>query len=77
MAEVIRGFQSLQQTARTKAGVVKVGIAGLEQECAVQLGCTGVIFEMNLSAGENELFTYLYDEKGEAGGAYFTEVEAL
>ena len=55
----------------------KVQIAGMEKECAVEPGSTGVVFEMNLPAGETELVTYLYDEKGEAGGAYFTEVEAL
>ena len=55
----------------------KVKIAGLEQSRPVIPGRTGVVFEMDLPAGETELWTYLYDEKGEAGGAYFTEVEAL
>ena len=36
-----------------------------------------IIFEVELPAGKTELWTYLYDEAGKAGGAYFTEVEAL
>ncbi len=55
----------------------KVAIAGVEQEQAVEANSQGVVFEMELPAGQTELWTYLYDEKGEAGGAYFTEVEAL
>jgi len=37
----------------------------------------GVVFELDLPAGQSQLITYLYDEKGKAGGAYFTEVEFL
>lgn len=55
----------------------KVQVAGLEAECAVEPGSTGVVFEMDLPAGRTELLTYLYDEYSESGGAYFTEVEAL
>ncbi len=55
----------------------KVEIAGQEKENAVEAGSKGVVFEIELPAGPTELVTYLYDEKGEAGGAYFTEVEAL
>jgi len=54
----------------------KVQIAGIEKECAVRPDSTGVVFEIDLPAGPTELLTYLYDEKGRAGGAYFTEVEA-
>ena len=54
----------------------KLRIAGQEKEMAVEPGITGVVFEMNLPAGPTELLTYLYDEQGRAGGAYFTEVEA-
>ena len=32
---------------------------------------------MELPAGKTELTTWLYDANGKAGGAYFTEVEAL
>lgn len=55
----------------------KVKVAGIEKEQAVETGSAGVVFEVDLPTGESELWTYLYDEKGEAGGAYFTEVEAL
>lgn len=55
----------------------KVEIAGTEKEVAVEPGSKGVVIELEIPAGETELVTYLYDENGEAGGAYFTEVEAL
>ncbi len=55
----------------------KVSIAGREKEQAVEKGAKGVVFEMELPKGKTELRTWLFDEKGRAGGAYFTEVEAL
>ena len=55
----------------------KVKIAGKEMESNVEDGSEKVVFELDLPAGETRLQTYLYDEKGDAGGAYFTEVEAL
>jgi arylsulfatase A-like enzyme len=55
----------------------RVQIAGQEMESAVDPGSKGVAFEMELPAGPTELLTWLYDEKGKSGGAYFTEVEAL
>ncbi len=55
----------------------KLQIAGQEKEMAVVPGSKGVVFELNLPAGPTELLTYLFDESGQAGGAYFTEVEAL
>lgn len=55
----------------------KVEIAGLTKECVVKPRSNGVVIEMDLPAGETEQVTYLYNETGEAGGAYFTEVEAL
>jgi arylsulfatase A-like enzyme len=60
-----------------KAVRAKVQIAGQEMESEVQAGSKGVVFEMELPAGETELLTWLYDESGKAGGAYFTEVELL
>jgi hypothetical protein len=60
-----------------KAVRARVQIAGLEKESLVTPGTTGVVFEVDLPAGPAELLTFLYDEKGKAGGAYFTEVEAL
>jgi arylsulfatase A-like enzyme len=55
----------------------KVVISGQEQEGPVMSGCQGVVIEMDLPAGPSELWTYLYDETGNAGGAYFTDVEWL
>lgn len=55
----------------------KLSIAGQEKESVVEKGSKGVVFELELPAGKTELLTYLYDEKGRAGGAYFTEVELL
>ena len=55
----------------------KVQISGQVKESSVTPGTKGVVFEMNLPAGSTELRTWLYDEEGSAGGAYFTEVEAL
>ncbi len=55
----------------------KVEIAGQSKESPVEAGSKGVVFEMNLPVGKTELKTWLFDEKGEAGGAYFTGVELL
>ncbi len=55
----------------------RVEIAGQDKECSVEAGTRGVVFELDLPAGKTTLVTYLYDEEDEAGGAYFTEVEAL
>ncbi len=55
----------------------KLEIAGQAAEQGVEPGSKSVVFEMELPAGSAELVTYLYDEKGRAGGAYFTEVEWL
>jgi len=55
----------------------KVEIAGKSAEKKVESGSKGVVFELDLPAGKTELVTWLYDEKGDAGGAYFTEVDAL
>lgn len=55
----------------------KVEIAGKSKESDVEAGSKGVVFEMDLPAGPTELVTYLYDKKGKAGGAYFTDVEWL
>ena len=60
-----------------KAERAKIEVAGKEQECTIEPGSKGVVFEMELPEGATELVTYLYDKEGKAGGAYFTEVEAL
>jgi hypothetical protein len=55
----------------------KVKIAGKELEKPVQKDRQGVDFELKFQAGRSELWTYLYDDHDNAGGAYFTAVEAL
>ena len=60
-----------------KAVRAKIQISGQMHESVVESGSQGVVFEINLPAGKTGLMTWLYDTKSEAGGAYFTEVEAL
>ncbi|MEM7390992.1 MAG: sulfatase-like hydrolase/transferase, partial [Verrucomicrobiota bacterium] len=55
----------------------KVEIAGQVQEGPVRSGCSAIVVELDLPVGPSELWTYLYDKQGRAGGAYFTEVEWL
>ncbi|MDB2673512.1 arylsulfatase [Akkermansiaceae bacterium] len=55
----------------------KITIAGKEQEGAIDSGCQAVTIELNLPAGPAELMTFLTDQKGRTGGAYFTDVEWL
>lgn len=55
----------------------KVAVAGQENEMVVPTGCKAVKMELNLPAGPSELWTWLYDESGRAGGAYFTDVERV
>lgn len=55
----------------------RVEIAGQEREMEVPAGSKAARLELHLPAGPAELRTYLYDESGEAGGAYFTDVERV
>jgi arylsulfatase A-like enzyme len=55
----------------------RIEIAGQTMEQSLEPGSKGVVFDIDLPAGPTELITYLYDAEGNAGGAYFTEVEAL
>lgn len=55
----------------------KIEIAGKTMELPVRPNSKGVVFEIDLPKGKTKLITYLYNEKDQAGGAYFTEVEAL
>jgi arylsulfatase A-like enzyme len=55
----------------------ELDIAGTTLEQSVEPGSKGVVFEVDLPAGSTQLVTRLFDENGKAGGAYFTEVEAL
>lgn len=52
-------------------------IAGQEKARAVKPGSLGVEFDVNLPAGPTEILTYLYNQVGEVGGAYFVDVEWL
>ena len=73
---ILRQFPA--EAARVvEADRAKVQIAGLERESGVEADTQGVVFELDLPAGNTELHTWLIDEAGKAGGAYFTEVEAL
>ena len=36
-----------------------------------------IVVELDLPKGKTKLETFLHDEKGRVGGAYFTEVELL
>jgi arylsulfatase A-like enzyme len=73
----LRQYPKLAEKEIRKTVRAKIEIAGLSKEVAVEPGSKGIVIEMDLPAGETELLTYLYNEKGEAGGAYFTEVEVL
>ncbi len=55
----------------------KIRIAGMEKEAKVLPDAPFIQFEIHLTAGKTELETWIYDDAGEAGGAYFTEVEWL
>ncbi|WP_166831096.1 sulfatase-like hydrolase/transferase [Thalassoroseus pseudoceratinae] len=55
----------------------KVVIAGQEKEMKVPAGCKAVRMELNLPAGPTELWTYLVNDRGQTGGAYFTDVELV
>ena len=55
----------------------KVVISGQEKEMEVPSGCKAVRMELTLPAGPTELWTYLVNERGETGGAYFTDAELV
>ena len=55
----------------------KIEIAGQEQAGPVTSGSQKIVVEMDLPKGPAELITYLFDDQGKAGGAYFTDVEWL
>ena len=55
----------------------KVKIGGKEAERKIAKGAHSVDFELDLPKGETTLETFLYTEKNEVGGAYFTEVKLL
>ena len=51
--------------------------AGMPFNHGLEAGSKAVVFETDVPVGKTKLETWLLDEKGTAGGAYFTEVEAL
>jgi arylsulfatase A-like enzyme len=54
-----------------------IKVAGLEKEQPITAGASAAVFELDLPQGKTTLETYLYNTKGEMGGAYFAEVELL
>ncbi len=54
-----------------------IQIADQRAESLVEPDAAGVVFELDLPAGPTVLRTWLFDETNQAGGAYFTDVEAL
>jgi len=55
----------------------KVSIGGEEKEIAVEPDSNGAVIELDLPGGKTELWTYLFDDNGKVGGAYFTDVELI
>ena len=55
----------------------KIKIAGLEKEALIKDGSKEIDFTLSLPSGITELWTYIYNQQGQVGGAYFTEVEKL
>jgi hypothetical protein len=55
----------------------KIKIAASLKSYQLSLRARGVVFDLDLPAGPTELVTYLYDKRGNAGGAYFAEVSRI
>ena len=55
----------------------KIKIAGVEEEASIKEGSKEINFTLTLPSGITELWTYIYNQQGKVGGAYFTEVEKL
>jgi len=72
-------LRQFPEVANKPLRAVRAGIkiAGLEKEQPVKAGAKSAVFELDLPKGKTTLETYLYNEKDEMGGAYFTEVELL
>ena len=63
--EIIVGFKA------------SIKIGELEEEAVIKDGSREINFTLTLSSGITELWTYIYNQQGQVGGAYFTEVEKL
>jgi hypothetical protein len=55
----------------------RIKIAGITKEALIKDGSKEVDFTLSLPAGIAELWTYFYNQRGQVGGAYFTEVHKL
>ena len=55
----------------------KIKIAGVEKEALIKDGSKEIDFTLSLPSGITELWTYIYNQQEQVGGAYFTEVEKL
>jgi len=55
----------------------KVKVTGQIQETTIPPDSGEISFDWTLPTGRTTLETWLYDAKGDAGGAYFTDVEYL
>ena len=55
----------------------RIKIAGITKEALIKDGAKKIDFTLTLPAGITELWTYLYNHRGQVGGAYFTEVHKL
>ena len=54
-----------------------IKIAGFEKESVIKDDSKEINFTLTLPSGITELWTYIYTQQGQVGGAYFTEVEKL
>ena len=72
-------LRQFPEVANKPLRAVRAGIkiAGLERDQPVKVGAKSAVFELDLPKGKTTLETYLYNQKDEMGGAYFTEVELL
>ena len=67
-----------KQADKSIVGVkAKIKIAGLEKEALIKDGSKEIDFTLSLPSGITKLWTYIYNQQGQVGGAYFTEVEKL
>jgi len=72
-------LRQFPEVANKPLRAVRAGIkiAGVEKEQPVKAGSKSTVFELDLPKGKTTLETFLYNQKDEMGGAYFTEVELL
>ena len=67
-----------KEADKTIVGVrAGIKIAGFEKESVIKDDSKEINFTLTLPSGITELWTYIYTQQGQVGGAYFTEVEKL